>query len=51
MIEKMCDRYTELLQDVEGVRLLARPKNVKSNYAYYPVIIEEEYGLTRDQVC
>ncbi|WP_042699468.1 DegT/DnrJ/EryC1/StrS family aminotransferase [Methanocorpusculum bavaricum] len=47
----LCDRYTELLQGVEGVRVLARPKNVKSNYAYYPILIEEEYELTRDQVC
>jgi len=47
----LCDRYTELLQGVEGVRVLARPKNVKSNYAYYPILIEEEYGSTRDQVC
>lgn len=51
MIEKMCDRYTELLQDIPGIKLLDRLKNVKSNYAYYPILIEEEYGLTRDEVC
>jgi len=47
----LCNRYTELLQGVKGIRLLQHPKNVKSNYAYYPILIEEEYGLTRDQVC
>ena len=51
MIENICDRYTELLQNIDGIRLLVRPKNVKSNYAYYPILIEEEYGLTRDEVC
>lgn len=47
----LCDRYTELLQVIPGIRLLDRPTNVKSNYAYYPILIEEEYGLTRDEVC
>jgi len=49
--KELCGKYTELLQDVEGITLLKRTEDVKSNYAYYPILIEDAYPLTRDQVC
>lgn len=45
------ERYTERLQNIEGIRLNAVPADVKSNYAYYPVIFEEkQFGVTREEV-
>ena len=45
------ERYTERLQNIEGIRLNAVPADVKSNYAYYPVIFEEkQFGATREEV-
>lgn len=42
-------RYDERLSGVEGIKLNRIPKNVTSNYAYYPVIFEN-YKYTRDEV-
>lgn len=45
------ERYRELLTDVEGVRLNVEQENVKSNYAYFPIVIEpEKFGINRDEL-
>jgi dTDP-4-amino-4,6-dideoxygalactose transaminase len=44
--------YRERLGGIKGLRLNAIQKDVKSNYAYFPIIIEaEKFGATRDEVC
>lgn len=49
--KKIVEKYRELLGDVPGLRILQEQTDVKSNYAYFPVLIEEkEFGRTRDQV-
>jgi len=55
IIEKrkyVAEKYTDLLSDVEGIRLFPeQQEDVKSNYAYYPIVIDEnEYGKTRDNL-
>ncbi len=43
--------YCQLLKDVDGIRLNNSQKNVKSNYAYFPIIVDEKkYGHTRDEL-
>lgn len=43
--------YRELLEDVPGIRLLATPKNVQRNGAYFPVFVDKErYGMSRDEL-
>ena len=45
------DRYIENLKDVKGLRLNQIQKDVKPNYAYFPVLVEEnEFGATRDDI-
>lgn len=42
-------RYREALKDVSGIRVLKDMPNVKSNYSYFPIFINEnEYGMSRD---
>ena len=42
-------RYREALNDVPGIRLLQEIPNVKHNYAYFPIFVDEkEYGMSRD---
>lgn len=49
--KKVVERYREHLEGIEGVQLNAIQENVKSNYAYFPVIIEEKlFGASRNQV-
>ena len=45
------ERYREHLSDVEGLQLNCVQNNVKSNYAYFPVVFEEKlYGASRAEV-
>lgn len=44
--------YRRRLEGIQGIRLNPNQKNVRSNYAYFPIIIEEEqFGISRDEVC
>jgi len=44
-------RYRERLSDVPGIKLNKVQKNVKPNYAYFPVIIDEKiYGASRNEI-
>jgi dTDP-4-amino-4,6-dideoxygalactose transaminase len=45
----VADRYRRRLSGVAGIRLMAWQKDVKTNYAYFPVVFDG-YKYTRDQV-
>lgn len=48
---KLCvERYRENLEAVKGIRILSQQKGVHSNYAYFPVIFEEGFQKSRDEV-
>lgn len=50
--QKLVERYRELLAPVEGIRLLEEQTDVKQNYAYFPIQIDETvFGRDRDEVC
>lgn len=43
--------YINELSDIKGIRLFRKQENVKSNYAYFPILInEDEFGKNRDEV-
>ena len=45
-------KYRELLSGIDGIILTASQEKVKSNYAYFPVVIDEKkFGYTRNEVC
>jgi len=47
----VADRYRERLSGIRGVRLSIVQKDLISNYAYFPVVFEEEKtGITRETV-
>lgn len=44
--------YRERLEGQKGIRLNVMQKDVKSNYAYFPLVVdEEEFGISRDEIC
>ena len=48
---KIVEYYHEMLDDIEGIVTWHEQKNVKHNYAYFPVIIDEKkYGMNRNEV-
>ena len=49
--ERLVKAYREGLRDIDGITVSEEQKYVKSNYAYFPVFIDEkDYGHTRDEV-
>lgn len=40
--------YAEQVEKIKGIRLFEQDKDLKRNYAYFPIIIEDNYGITRD---
>lgn len=43
-------KYDRALQSVPGIRTLSHAELVTANYSYYPILIEKDYPLTRDQL-
>ncbi len=48
--EQIYNKYLELLKDVKGIKLNYIQEHVKSNYAYFPIVILDEYELTRNDL-
>lgn len=44
------ERYREQLSNIKGMKLNAIQKNVKSNYAYFPVVFDG-YKYSRDEIA
>ena len=46
----LTERYDSHLKEISELKLLERSENVRSNYAYYPVVIDEECGVSVNDV-
>lgn len=44
------ERYVENLKNIKGIKLNKIQENVISNYAYFPIVVEDEYELTRNDL-
>ncbi len=45
------NQYQEALQNVEGISVLQELPNVRHNYSYFPIFIDEnKYGISRDEL-
>lgn len=48
--KKLVDKYRELLKDVIGIKLCSVNKNVESNYSYFPIVVLDEFGISRNEL-
>lgn len=49
--KKVDERYRKHLEGLEGIRLNPVQKDVKRNYAYFPILIDEkDFGASRNEV-
>lgn len=49
--EIVVNRYRENLSGIEGIKICSLQKNVKSNYSYFPIIIDEKiFGKSRNEI-
>lgn len=45
------ERYRKKLEKIEGLSLNKKQENVETNYAYFPIVIEEaEFGINRNEL-
>lgn len=45
------ERYTERLKGIDGITIWRTQKNVKHNYSYFPIVIDEAaFGSSRDDI-
>lgn len=43
--------YRQRLNDISGIACLPEPEKTETNYAYFPILIDEQlYGISRDQL-
>ena len=49
--KKVCEAYDLALGSVAGLKILKRAEGVVSNYAYYPVLVEDAFPLSRDELA
>ena len=47
---KITELYRELLKDVCGIRFLNDMEGVSLAYSYFPILVKEEYGISRDEL-
>jgi len=48
--KKIAEKYRSILQNERGIKLNVIQENVKSNYAYFPVIFLDSFGTDRNEV-
>lgn len=48
--KKRYEYYMESLKNINGIRFFDKAENATSNYSYFPILIQEEYGRTRDEL-
>ena len=44
------ERYVRGLKGVKGIRIPNPDIEASSNYAYFPIFVEDEYGISRDEL-
>ena len=48
--KKLYERYIKNLEGVKGIKLNIYSKDLKPNYSYFPIVVLDEYGLTRNEL-
>ncbi|WP_286966034.1 MULTISPECIES: DegT/DnrJ/EryC1/StrS family aminotransferase [Acinetobacter] len=48
--QKVDEIYRHGLADISGIHCIKRPSLEKDNYSYFPIIISEQYLLSRDEL-
>ncbi len=49
--KRVSEQYRSRFKDVKGIRCKTLQQNVESNYAYFPILIDEsQFGATRNEV-
>ncbi len=44
------EKYNELLENISGIRFFEEKEGCERNYAYFPIVVEDNYGMTRNEL-
>lgn len=47
---KIDQLYRKTLSSAKGIRLLEMPKNTTNSFQYFPIVVENEFGLSRNEL-
>lgn len=42
--------YSKKLSDIKGITVVEKVDGLQSNYSYFPILIEDDYALSRDEL-
>lgn len=48
---RIYEEYRSRLSEVKGIRFLNSQEDVQKNYAYFPILVEDTYSISRDELC
>ncbi len=48
--KNISELYRKLLTGINGIRNMEDDENVKHNYSYFPIFVNEDYALSRDEL-
>ena len=49
--KRIAETYREGLKDIFGISFMADNENIKHNYSYFPIFVDEkEFGISRDEL-
>lgn len=48
--QKLKELYDNELSKIKGIRIPKMPDNVTNSYQYYPIIIEDDYPISRNEI-
>ena len=47
----VCEQYDMLLVGIKGLQLFPQIDNLEKNYSYYPLVVHDEFGKSRDELA
>lgn len=48
--KKQYEFYRQAVNEIQGIGLFEEKADATKNYAYFPIIVQEEYKRTRDEI-
>ena len=48
--QKRWELYNQELETIEGIEIFATTNEASRNYAYFPILVGDEYKITRDEI-
>lgn len=48
--EKLKKKYINKISKIKGIKIPLMPKNTTNSYQYFPIVVEKEYHLTRNEL-